>query len=165
MRRAGHEVSVPDLFDGATAASIEEGMDLAERIGWQTATVRAEEAAAKVPPSAVLAGVSYGTGLVAHLWPSRPTAAGVLLLHGPCEIPGNTRRGMPVQFHLAEPDPYEDEDFVAEWVGHAAARDMTFEAFRYPNVGHLFTDPTLEGYDGEAAATLWSRVDTFLSRL
>jgi dienelactone hydrolase len=165
MRRAGHEVFVPDLFGGATAASVEEGMDLAERIGWQTAAARAEEAAAKLPPTAVLAGISYGTGLVAHLWPSRPAAAGVLLLHGPCEIADNARSGMPVQFHLAEPDPYEDEDFVAEWIGEAAARDLSFEAFRYPNAGHLFTDPTLDGYDEEAAATLWNRVDTFLSRL
>jgi dienelactone hydrolase len=162
---AGHEVVLPDLFDGATAATLEEGMALKDRIGWDAAVARAEAAAAPLPPGAVLGGFSFGAAVAADLWARRPAAAGVLLLHGLAEIPATARPGTPVALHLAEPDPFEEEEFVG--VVEQAARDAgcAIEVFRYPGAGHLFTDPALPGHDPAAAAALWSRVDSFLARL
>jgi dienelactone hydrolase len=165
LRAAGHEVVLPDLFDGAEAATIEEGMALKERVGWDTALARAEAATAPLPPDAVLGGFSYGAAVAAELWARRPEAAGILLLHGLAEIPPTARRGTPVQLHLAEPDPFEAEEFVGELEAAARRAGCALATFRYPGAGHLFTDPDLPGHDPAAAAALWDRVDAFLAGL
>lgn len=156
---------LPDLFDGALAATIEEGMALKERVGRETAIARAEAAAAPLPGDAVLGGFSYGAAIAADLWARRPEAAGILLLHGLADIPQTARRGTPVQLHLAEPDPFEEEDFVAVTEAEARRAGCAIETFRYPGAGHLFTDPGLPGHDPAAAAVLWERVEAFLGRL
>jgi dienelactone hydrolase len=165
LRAAGHAVVLPDLFDGAEAATIEAGMQLKDRVGWDTAVARAEAAAAPLPAEAVLGGFSWGAAVAADLWARRPEAAGILLLHGLVEIPQTARRGIPVQLHLAEPDPFEEEEFVGEVEAAARRAGCALETFRYPGAGHLFTDPDLPGHDPAAAAALWGRVDAFLAGL
>jgi dienelactone hydrolase len=46
LRAAGHEVRVPDLFEGQTAATAEEGRELKEKIGKEELLRRAVPAAA-----------------------------------------------------------------------------------------------------------------------
>ena len=165
LRAAGHEVVLPDLFDGARAATIEAGMALKERVGWDAVVARAETAAAPLPADAVLGGFSYGAAVAAELWTRRPDAAGMLLLHGLVEIPSTARHGTPVQLHLAEPDPFEEEEFVGAVEAAARRAGCRFETFRYPGAAHIFTDPALPGHDPVAAASLWGRVDAFLAGL
>ncbi len=165
LRGAGHAVALPDLFDGAQAGSIEEGMELKDAVGWDVILARAEAAAAVLPPDAVLGGFSFGAAVAAELWARRPEAAGILLLHGLGEIPKTVRPGTPVQLHLAEPDPFEEEAFVDVVAEAARASGSDLEVFRYPGAGHLFTDPALPDHDPAAAAALWARVDAFLARL
>lgn len=165
LRAAGHVVIAPDLYDGARAEGYGDGFTLRDRIGYATVIARAEAAAASAPPDAVLAGFSMGAGVAAHLWARRPAAAGALFLHGLGEIPAAMRPGAPVQLHLAAPDPFEDEDFVADWIAAAPAAGVALEAHRYPGAGHLFTDPDLPDHDAAAAALLWRRVADFLAAL
>ena len=42
---------------------------------------------------------------------------------------------------------------------------LDFELFRYPGVGHYFTDATLTDYDATAHALAEERVLAFLARL
>ena len=49
MRAAGHSVSVPDLFAGATADTVDRGMRLVEEIGWDTICERAQAALGDLP--------------------------------------------------------------------------------------------------------------------
>jgi dienelactone hydrolase len=37
-----------------------------------------------------------------------------------------------------------------------------FEVFRYPGVGHLWTDPDLPGHDALATDLIWQRCTEFL---
>ena len=164
LRAAGHTVSVPDLFAGRTAATVDEGFELQAEIGWPAICARAEAAAAGLPADTVLAGVSMGAAVASHLWEKRPAVPGVLFLSGIAPIPETARRGLPLQVHLAEPDPFEEE-FVPEWLAAAAAAGLTVELFRYPGVGHLFTDPDLPDYDQPAAELCWPRVLAFLDSL
>jgi len=161
MRAAGHSVVVPDLFDGRTTESVDEGFALEAEIGWERICERAEAAVAGLPAATVLAGVSMGAGVVGHLWPRRPQTAGVLLLHGVAELPP-APRAVPLQVHLAEPDEYETEDWVEVMVQAAAEAGIAAEVFRYPGAGHYFTDATLPDYASEAAALTWQRVLAFL---
>jgi dienelactone hydrolase len=165
LRADGHRVTVPDLFGGRTAPTVEEGFAILEEVGWAAVAGRAEAAAADLPPETVLAGVSMGAGVAGHLWQQRPAASGVLLLHGVCELPAQPRPGQPVQLHLAEPDPFEEEEFVADWLAQAASISLVMEVFRYPGAGHYFLDAALPDHDAAAAALAEERIRAFLSRI
>ena len=120
---------------------------------------------APLPQEAVLAGVSMGCGVAAELWAGRPAAAGVLFLHGVGPVPEAPRRGLPLQVHLAAPDPYEGEDWVEQVRADAGRAGVAAEIFRYPGAGHYFTDPSLPDHDPAAAELTWSRLLAFLGRL
>lgn len=106
-----------------------------------------------------------GVGITADLWPMRPLTAGVLLLHSVGGIPDNVRSGLPVQVHLADPDRFGPADEVAAWQAAAARLGISAEIFKYPGIGHLYTDTTLPDYDAEAAERTWNRIIDFLGAL
>ena len=62
LRRAGHTVHAPDLYDGRTFATLEEGLAYAEEIGFDEVTERGVQAAEALPAELVYAGFSLGWG-------------------------------------------------------------------------------------------------------
>lgn len=162
LRAAGHAAVTPDLYAGRTAETVEDGFALRDAIGWPALCARADRAVEGLPAAAVLAGHSMGVGIVAHLWPQRPQTAGVLGLHGLPEGAMDGASGVPVQAHLAEPDPFEEEAYVADWTQRSGP---AVTLFRYPGAGHLFTDATLPDHDAAACDLAWRRALAFLEAL
>ncbi|MFF9086421.1 dienelactone hydrolase family protein [Streptomyces sp. NPDC014991] len=162
LRRAGHAVVSPDLFDGATAATLDQGFRLLDRIGWATVARRARQSLGGMPDETVLTGVSMGAGVVGEVWPERPAAAGVLLLHATADLPASARPGLRVQLHAAEPDDFAPPERVAALHRAARERRVDLKVFRYPGAGHLYTDPGLPDHDPAAAELTWRRVLDFL---
>ncbi|MEA5367558.1 dienelactone hydrolase family protein [Amycolatopsis sp., V23-08] len=161
LRAAGHDVVTPDLYAGSTAPTLEEGFALMDHVGWTTISARASEAVRSVPPSSVLMGVSMGCGVVQSVLPERPDAAGVVLLHALGAIPSSARPGLPVQVHVADPDPIAPPAEVAAWrVVNPAA-----EVFTYPGAGHFYTDAEGPDHNETASARTWQRVLDFLRTL
>lgn len=165
LAAAGHRVTVPDLFEGETAATFEEGFALKDRIGRETVMVRAREATADVAAEAVLAGFSFGGAVAASLLAERRNASGLLLLHGIAGIPAGIRTDLPIAVHLADPDPFEPADEVEGWRHFLQGMGLKPEMHVYPGGGHLFTDASLPGYRADHAERLWQRVLAFLDRL
>ncbi|HEV2068152.1 MAG TPA: hypothetical protein VGR08_15090, partial [Thermomicrobiales bacterium] len=60
LRRAGHTVHTPDLYDGRTFNSIEQGVAHAGEIGFDTVMERGLQAAERLPAEVVYAGFSLG---------------------------------------------------------------------------------------------------------
>ena len=58
----GHTVHTPDLFDGARPATIDDGVELVQRIGDQVLNERADRAVEDLPDGLVYAGFSFGAG-------------------------------------------------------------------------------------------------------
>ncbi|MFE9782204.1 dienelactone hydrolase family protein [Streptomyces sp. NPDC005775] len=168
LRRAGHEVVTPDLFDRRTAATVDKGFQLIERMSWKTVIDRARQALTGMPDRTVLIGVSMGAGVVADLWPERPDTAGVLLLHATATLPASARPGLRMQMHAAEPDDFAPPEQVAALrraaaaAAAAAAKRIQREIFRYPGAGHFYTDLELPDHDPAAAELTWHRVLDFL---
>ncbi|MCG7209396.1 dienelactone hydrolase family protein [Streptomyces arenae] len=162
LRRAGHEVVTPDLFGGATAATLNQGSRLVERVGWAAVVNRARQALVGMPDETVLAGVSMGAGVVSELWPERTAAAGVLLLHATADLPVSARPGLRVQLHAAEPDDFAPPERVAALCRAAGERSVDLEVFRYPGAGHFYIDRELADHDPDAAELTWCRVLEFL---
>ncbi len=165
LRTAGHDVALPDLYGGRRTNSYDEGFALHDAIGDSILMERAAAAAAPLPADTVLAGISMGAGIAGQLWASRPQARGVLFLHGPGPLAQDPRPGTPVSAHIANPDPYDDEDFIAAWIGEARRRSIALDVHRYPGAGHFFTDPSLPDHNSAAAELALSRVVDFLQRI
>ncbi|MEU0052166.1 dienelactone hydrolase family protein [Streptomyces sp. NPDC006309] len=163
LRRAGHEVVTPDLLGGETAATLDQGFRLLGRVGWAAVARRARQTLGGMPDETVLAGVSMGAGVVGEVWPERPAAAGVLLLHATADLPASARPGLRVQLHAAEPDDFAPPERVAALHRAARERGVDLEVFRYPGAGHCYTDPGLPDHDPAAAELTWRRVLDFLA--
>jgi dienelactone hydrolase len=168
LRAAGHHVTVPDLYDGATFSALQAGLAYAERAGFDTIIERGRLAAEQAPDEIVYAGFSLGVLPAQMLAQTRPGAKGALLFHScvpTAEFGGSWPKGVPVQIHAME----ADEMFVAEG-DLDAARDLVEEAddaelFLYPGDQHLFADSSLPGYDESATALLMQHVLSFLAKI
>jgi dienelactone hydrolase len=168
LRRARHTVHAPDLYDGRTFATLEEGLAYAEEIGFDEVTERGIQVADALPAELVYAGFSLGLGPAQRLAQTRPGARGALLFYA-ClpvsEFGPSWPAGVPVQIHAMESDPEFDNGWDLP-----AARALVEEAedgelFLYPGDQHLFADSSLPSYDADAAALLGQRVLGFLDRI
>ena len=167
LRAAGHDVTVPDLYDGATFGALDDGVGYAGQVGFDTIIERGRLAAESLPDEIVYAGFSLGVLPAQMLAQTRPGAKGALLFHScvPASEFGPWPPGVPVQIHAMD----ADEFFVAEG-DLDAARDLAgtvegAELFLYPGDQHLFADSSLPAYDESAATLLTQRVLSFLASI
>nr|WP_279577748.1 dienelactone hydrolase family protein [Streptomyces sp. YIM 98790] len=166
LRAAGHRVWTPDLYDGRTAGSVVQGMEIAEAVGRDELLRRAVAASAPHSDAGVVyAGLSLGASLAQTVALGDEKARGLLMLHGTADIAGNARvpDGLPVQLHVAEPDPFETEDWLNAWYLRMRRAGAEVEVFRYRGAGHLYTDPELPDWDAEAARRTWAVALDFLA--
>jgi dienelactone hydrolase/uncharacterized damage-inducible protein DinB len=167
LRRAGHRVTAPDLYDGKTFGTLEDGMGYARETGFDTIIERGRAAAEGLPNELVYVGLSLGVLPAQMLAQTRPGARGALLLHAcvpVAEFGGTWPEDTPAQVHGMDADQW----FIGEDL--AAARELVAlawdaELFLYPGDKHLFADPSLPDYDQAGAALLMQRVLGFLARV
>jgi dienelactone hydrolase len=163
LSQAGHTVHTPDLFDGRTFDTIEEGMAFARTEGFGALAARGIAAADGLGPDVVYAGCSFGVMVAQQLAQTRPGARGALLLYSclPVSEFGDAwPESVPVQVHGKEGDPFFAEDLEAAQALVASTEQA--ELFLYPGEEHLFADSSLSAYDAPAAALLTERVLAFL---
>ncbi|MFD4969499.1 dienelactone hydrolase family protein [Streptomyces sp. NPDC058424] len=167
LRAAGHEVWTPDLFEGRTFDTVEEGRACQESIGKDELLRRAVLAAAPYSERGlVYAGFSFGAATAQTLALGDEKARGLLLLHGTSDVaPNASAEGLPVQLHVAEPDPFEPDDWLSAWYLQMGRTGADVEVYRYAGAGHLYTDPDLPDYDEEAAEATWRVALGFLAEL
>lgn len=170
LRAAGHTVHAPDLFDGRTFGSIDEGMAYIKRQGFEELRARGVRLAEDYPNELVYAGFSFGVTIAQQLAQTRPGARGALLFYSALPISGEWAvgpwpDGVPIQIHGMDADPI----FVGEGDVHAAreivATVADAELFLYPGDQHYFADSSLPSYDAAATALLTRRVLEFLARV
>ncbi|WP_435858906.1 dienelactone hydrolase family protein [Streptomyces varsoviensis] len=167
LRAAGHEVHVPDLYDGRTAETVEDGMAIKDEIGKEELLRRAITAVAPLSERGlVYAGFSLGGSIAQNLALGDEKARGLLLLHGTSDLAEDASVDeLPVQLHVADPDPFEPQDWLNAWYLRMRRAGADVEVYRYQGAGHLFTDPGLPDYDEEAAEAAWKVSLGFLADL
>jgi dienelactone hydrolase len=165
LRAAGHTVHTPDLYDGKTFDSLDDGVGNAREIGFENVLDRGVQAADGLPAELVYAGFSLGVMPAQKLAQTRPGAKGALFFSAalPAEEFGSWPAAVPLQIHMMEGDEWAEEDLPAarELVGSVDDAEL----FLYPGETHLFADSSLADYDEEAAAQLKERVLAFLQRV
>ncbi len=172
LRKGGHTVHTPDLFDGERPQSIEDGIALVDGLSDEVLRERAERALAGLPEGLVYAGFSYGGGMAQRLAQGRPGARGALLYESCLPLTGEWGvgpwpDGVAVQIHGMDKDPYfaleGDLDAARELV-QTVGPELA-ELFVYPGDKHLFTDSSLPSYDAGATALVVRRSREFLDRV
>jgi dienelactone hydrolase len=159
LRRHGHEVTLPDLFEGRTFSTVEEGVDFADAMGDEVLS-RAADAAGPLGGGLVYAGFSLGAFAAQYLAQTRAGARGALLYHGgvPVETFGTPwPAGLRAQVHVKRDDPWCPEEEYGPFAEASGA-----EVFRYEGSAHLFTDSGLEAYDEAATGQVLARTLEFL---
>jgi dienelactone hydrolase len=165
LRRGGHTVHTPDLFEGRTFDSIDEGMAHAEELGFPDEIfARSERAADGLPNELVYAGFSLGVLPAQKLAQTRPGARGALLFYScvPTEFFGPWPPDVPVQVHGMDADPIFVGEGDIDAAREVVASSEDGELFLYPGNQHYFADSSLPSYDPEATALATRRVLDFL---
>lgn len=168
LRAAGHTVHTPDLLDGRTFATIDDGMAYARQTGFEVLLDRSVDAAdALAAGGTVYAGFSLGVMPAQKLAQTRANARGALLFHA-ClpvsEFGQDWPDGVPVQVHGMDADPFfTEEGGDLDAAKELAASTDQAEVFLYPGGEHLFADSSLPSYDPAAATLPVQRALRFLN--
>jgi dienelactone hydrolase len=165
LRRAGHTVHAPDLYDGRTFDSLDEGVAHAGEIGFGEIIERGVRAADGLPGELVYAGFSLGVLPAQKLAQTRAGARGALLFHScvsTAQFASSWPADVPVQVHAMAADPWFVDEGDLEAARALVESAAHAELFLYPGDQHLFADAGLPSYDANAAALLLQRVLAFL---
>jgi len=163
LREDGHDVHVPDLFDGATFDDVDAGVAFADELSLTTVRDRLAEAIAGLPDALVPVGFSWGA-VPATLLLERPGTRALVLVQGVVPPSGLGLDGwpsdVPVQVHHSRGDAWCTPQEVAEVLG-----DQPAEVVDHGVAGHLFMDAGLDVHDAAATATFVASLRGFLARL
>lgn len=164
IRGIGLRVHTPDLFDGRTADTVEEGRAIRDEIGVPALIERARAAVAALDlgPGTIYGGFSMGAAAAQLLGCADRSTGALVLLHGAAEVEGESGFDFPIQLHVAEGDEFATAEEVEEWERAVRSRGGAPEVYWYAGGGHLYTDPGLADYDAKSAELTWQRVERFL---
>ncbi|MBB3593995.1 dienelactone hydrolase [Rhizobium sp. BK529] len=169
LRAKNHIVHTPDLFEGRTFSSIDEGLAYIGEIGFDAMRERGVRIADELPPELVYAGFSFGVLPAQELAQTRSGARGALLFYSCLPISGEWAFGpwpddVPVQIHGMDNDPIFVGEGDIEAAREIVEKVRDAELFLYPGDQHYFADSSLPSYDADAAGLLTTRVLDFLDR-
>jgi len=162
LRAQGHVVHTPDLYEGKTFDSVDDGVVNAREVGFGTILERGRAAADDLRTDLVYGGFSLGVMPAQMLAQTRSGAQGALLFYSalpPSEFESPWPQGVPLQIHMMEDDEWAREDLSA---ARELAETAGAELFLYPGDKHLFADEGSSDYDEHCAALLRERVQAFL---
>ena len=169
LRQAGHTVHTPDLFDGRTFDSIDEGLAyVGETGGFGDAVERGVRTADALPSELVYGGFSLGVLPAQKLAQTRAGARGALLFYSAVpssEFGSSWPAELPVQVHGMDADPYFVDEGDIEAAREIVESADDGELFLYPGDQHYFADSSLPSYDAGATKLLTERVLAFLERV
>ncbi len=167
-----HTVHVPDLYEGAVGANLEEGFAIRTEIGGDELDRRVDKALSALPAELVYAGISMGVMAAQRLAQTAAGARGAMLYEACVPITGEWAfgpwpQGVPVQVH-----GMDDDEFFAHEGDVDAARELVdtvgagqAELFTYPGGHHLFVDSSLDSFDPAATELLVERSVALLDRV
>jgi dienelactone hydrolase len=167
LKRAGHDVHVPDLYDGRTFDDLDAGISYARDVGFDTILDRGLRATDGLPNELVYAGFSLGVMPAQQLAQTRPGAAGALLFSAclpASEFGAAWPEEVPVQIHGMEADKLFVDEGDLDAARELVASVKNAELYLYPGNRHLFADDSLPSYEEAAARLLTERVLEFLDR-
>jgi dienelactone hydrolase len=167
IAREGHTVHTPDVFEGLTFETTDEGVAHAKEIGFGEIAERGRTAVAELTGPVVYAGISLGVMSAQELAQTMPEARGAVLFSGcfpPEEFGGPWPADVPAQIHMKDADEFVLEGDL-EAAQTLAAETPGVELFLYEGNQHLFVDDSTGDHDPVAAELALERTLRFLAEL
>ena len=168
LRGEKHTVHTPDLFDGRTFPTLDEGMDYARTVGFGAILDRGVAVAEGLRSELVYAGFSMGVMPAQKLAQTRAGARGAVLIDA-CmpvtEFADRWPEAVPVQVHGMDHDPFFADEGDLDAARALVDSTEQAELFLYPGNVHLFADSSLPSHDQAASELMTRRVLDFLSGL
>jgi dienelactone hydrolase len=168
LRAANHTVHTPDLFEGRTFQTLDEGIDYARSVGFDTILDRGVIAGEGLGPALVYAGFSMGVMPAQKLAQTRAGARGAVLIDAcmpATEFADGWPEDVPVQLHGMDHDPLFADEGDLDAARALVESTEQAELFLYAGDVHLFADSSLPSFDEGASALMTRRVLHFLSTL
>ncbi len=168
LRAAGHRLDTPDLFEGRTFQTIDDGFAYVQTIGFGEVIARGARAAAALPDALVYLGMSMGVLPAQMLAQTRAGARGAVFLYACAQVAEFSDRWpahLPVQVHGMDADPFFAGEGDVDNARALVAQSSDGMLYLYPGDRHFFADHTQPAYDPAAAARLTERVLDFLARV
>ncbi len=176
LAKAGFVAFALDLYQGKTTASIEEAKVLAGALGRDQERVsgdivgavqflRQHAATKRANGSDKLAIVGFSLGGAYALDTSTTLAeeiAATVIFYASYTGPNYSSAQAAYLFHLAENDPWEPAESVAEMEQALQAAGKQATLYTYPGTRHWFFEENRPEYDTEAASLAWERTIEFL---
>jgi carboxymethylenebutenolidase len=163
----GFAVAAPDMFGGQVATTVEDAERLAKAADEDAINAivltALDHLIERVGSTGKLAALGFSFGAHWAMWSpvQRAEVVASVLYYG---TTGDslTDSSVPVVGHFAADDPYETDEWVAEFerMLRSAGRDVTIH--RYPGTGHWFAEPSRDAYTPEAADLAFDRTVAFL---
>ena len=164
----GFAVAAPDMFGGQVATTEEDAERLA-RAADESAIdsivlVAFDDLAERIGSSAKMAALGFSFGAHWAMWSpaQRDRVVASVLYYGTTDGPVLTEISVPVLGHFAEEDPFETNEWVAEFEATLRSAGRAVTIHRYPGTGHWFAEPSRDAYRLEAADLAFERTVTFL---
>lgn len=163
----GASVDVPDLFEGQTFSSLQQGLSYVESCGLEALIERAEAACPADDQPRVFAGCSLGVMIAQHLLQTRPAAGGLFLYSfiDPDQLPGTWPDDVPVHLFGMEADEFlvDDGDLAAAQSWQQSHDNLHIHL--YPGDGHLFAEEGFADYDAAVTEAMLADVRAALATM
>jgi len=166
LRGPGRDVLIPDLFDGRTFATLEEGVAHAEALGMSELVARGFAAIPPGPAPLLAVGISLGVLPAQAIAQQRSGVLGAVLVSAclPHRSFGERwPRGVAVHVHASEGDPWFDEGGDREAAEELVAVSADARLRLHPGAAHLFVDASLPGFDAGATDAVVASVEAVLA--
>jgi dienelactone hydrolase len=166
LRAPGRDVLTPDLFDGRTFATIEDGVAHAEALGMSELIARGFAAIPPGPAPLLAVGISLGVLPAQAIAQQRSGMLGAVLVSA-C-LPHRSfderwPRGVAVHVHACEGDPWFAEGGDREAAEELVAVSGDARLQLHPGDAHLFVDASLPDFDADATDAVVASVEAMLA--
>jgi dienelactone hydrolase len=165
LRGDGREVHTPDLFEGHTFATVEEGVAHAARIGMSELMARGATAVPAGPTPLLVVGISLGVLAAQAVAQQRSAMLGAVLV-GAClphrSLGERWPDGVPVDVHAGEDDPWFRDGGDRSAAEELVAASADARLLLHPGRGHLFVDAGLSDHDAAATDAVIASVERML---
>jgi len=172
LAQEGFVALAPDLYHGATAATIEEAMKLRSKLKQETVSQGITRAAEHLHTISGVGGqaigvVGFSLGGYYALWLAEQVAvqvAATVVFYG-TRNSGYTGSQSAFQFHFAETDDYVAASGMKKLQKSLQAAGKEAEFYTYTGATHwFFENDRPDAYKAQAADLAWSRAIEFLKK-
>ena len=169
IEAGGHTVHLPDLYEGRTFTTVQQGLAHLNEIGRAQIEARGVAATAEHRQASVVAGISMGVAPAFKAAQTVPAFRACIAVSAALPLNTYAPLWMPhvaLQVHLGTDDPrvtQQELPLARSYASSAEEPDNPADLFEYETAAHLFMDSSTPEYDEALTDLLVERINALLA--